>query len=172
MPNKANQDAVAELTELFKGATAIFVSHNKSLTVEEATELRKKIREAKAKHRVAKNTLAAIAAKATKLDAMNNFLTGPTMLTICMGDVTAAAKALASYAKDHEHLVLVGGVVDGKEVSKADIEALATLPPREVLLAKLVGSMNSPIRRLAVVLNRPASGLVIALNGVAQKKAA
>ena len=76
------------------------------------------------------------------------------------------------FAKEHENFKIRGGVVEGKEASLEDIKAIASLPSREVLLAKLVGSLNSPITGLVRVLNGPSQGLVRVLNGIAQKKAA
>jgi large subunit ribosomal protein L10 len=172
MPNKENIAAVAAAKKVLEGAVAIYVSHNLSLSVEEATELRTKLRAAKATHKVIKNTLAAIAAKDLGFEAVNAHLTGPTMLTICRGDIAAPAKVLVEFAKAHPHLAVVGGMLEGKLATKADVEEVATLPPREVLLARLCGSLNSPITRFVRTINNPVRGLAVVLNAVAEKKAA
>jgi large subunit ribosomal protein L10 len=172
MPNKQNIAALAELKELFSGATAIYVSHSKGLNVGEATALRANLRAVKVQHRVAKNTLVAIAAKELGFGEVAKYLTGPTQLTICKGDMLAAAKVLVDFAKKCEHFELVGGMIEGKDATKADIEVIASLPSREVLLTQLVGTLNSPITGMVRVLNGMPRSLVIALNGVAEKKAA
>jgi large subunit ribosomal protein L10 len=172
MPNKENIAAVAAAKKDLEGAAAIYVSHNLSLNVEEATELRNRLRAAKATHKVIKNTLAAIAAKELGLEGVNSHLTGPTMLTICRGDIAAPAKVLVEFAKEHPHLAVVGGLLEGKVATKADIEAVATLPPREVLLARLCATLNSPITRFVRTINNPVRELAVVLNAVAEQKAA
>jgi large subunit ribosomal protein L10 len=172
MPTKEKELAIAEMKEIFGKANSVMVSHTSRLTVAEATELRAKLRASKAIHKVVKNTLAIKAAQGSKFESLVKLLEGPTALTITAGDVSAPAKVLVDFAKEHENLKLRGGVVDGKEAGVEDLRAIATLPSREVLLAKLFGQLNAPISRLVQVLNGPPRGLVLALNAVAQKKAA
>jgi large subunit ribosomal protein L10 len=172
MPTKEKAAAIAEAKEIFAGATSVTVSHYSKLTVEEINELRSKLRKAKVVHKVIKNTLAIKAAKESNLEALVKFLEGPTVLTVAKGDISAPAKVLVDFAKDHENFKIRGGVVEGKEASVEDFKAIANLPSREVLLAKLAGSLNSPITGLVRVLSGPQTGLVRVLNGIAQKKAA
>src|SRR4051812_8059326 len=109
MPTKEKEEKIAEVKKTFTGATSVIVSHFRSLTVEETNELRKKLRETKAVHKVVKNTLAARAAKETGLEALVSFLEGPTVLTVTKGDMSASAKVLMEFAKAHENLKIVGG---------------------------------------------------------------
>ena len=172
MPTKEKEVALAAIQEEFKGAQSVMVSHYARLTVAEINELRSKLRAAKARHKVVKNTLAIKAARSAGLEPLVKLLEGPTVLTIARGDVSAPAKVLVDFAKEHENLKVLGGVVDGKEASLADLKAIATLPSREVLLGMLVRQLNAPITRLVRVLNGPIEGLARALNAVSQKKAA
>jgi len=172
MPTKEKEIALADIKKTFTGASAVMVSHFSKLTNEEITELRSKLRKTKAVHKVVKNTLAIRAARELNLEPLVKFLEGPTVLTVAHGDISAPAKVLMDFAKDHENLKVRGGVVEGKEASTEDLKAIANLPSREVLLAMLAGQLNAPITGLVRVLNGPITGFVRALNGVAEKKAA
>src|SRR5258708_2950329 len=166
MPTKEKASTIEMVKKEFDGATSVVVSHYRSLTVEEINDLRKRLRGVKAVHKVVKNTLAARAAKETKLESLVKYLEGPTVLTITKGDTAAAAKILIDFAKEHENLKIMGGVFEGKETSKEEIKAISLLPPREVLLTKLVCSLNSPLVRLVRVLNGPIQSLATVLKAV------
>jgi large subunit ribosomal protein L10 len=172
MPTKEKEIALADIKKTFTGASSVMVSHFSRLTNEEITELRSKLRKTKAVHKVVKNTLAIRAARELNFEPLVKFLEGPTVLTIAHGDISAPAKVLMDFAKDHENLKVRGGIVEGKEASVEDLKAIANLPSREVLLGMLAGQLNAPITGLVRVLNGPITGFVRALNGVAEKKAA
>ncbi len=172
MPTKEKEESLAKFQEQITGAKAVVISHANGMSVAHVTELRKKLREANVTHTVIKNTLARIAARKAGLDGLVKLLEGPTVISISKGDVMAPAKVLVSFAKDHDKLVILGGIVEGKEATAKDIADISALPSKEELLGKLLGSMNSPITGLVRVLNGPLQGFARVLNGVAEKKAA
>ena len=152
MPTKEKEQRIGELREILRGAKAVFVSHYSGLSVEAATELRKRLRGAQATHTVAKNTLAIRAAKEEGLEALASLLSGPAVITVSKGDAMAPAKVLMAFAKENEKLVVKGGVIEGKAASAAEVFELASLPSKEELIAKLLGTMLNPVSGLARVL--------------------
>jgi large subunit ribosomal protein L10 len=169
---KAKAAAVDTLSKSLKGAKAVFVSKFHKLTVEEANELRRKVRAVKATHKVAKNTLAIRAVKAQGMDYLAKWLEGPTAITITMGDMIAPAKVLVDFAKEHEHFSVMGAMLEGQEASAQAVKEISSLPSREVLLAKLAYTLNSPVTRLVRTLARPVQGLALALKAIADKRPA
>lgn len=148
------QPVVAEIAELFDGAQAAVVVDYRGLTVEQDTALRKQLREAGVTYKVYKNTMIRFAAKGTQFEALEPHLEGPTALAVSKEDATAPARILAAFAKTAEALELKGGVVDGTYYDQKGIQLIATIPSREVLLGKLLGSIQSPITNFARVLNQ------------------
>jgi large subunit ribosomal protein L10 len=143
----------------------------RGLSVKELSELRGALRGADAGLTVAKNTLARRAANATGQGALLGFLSGPTGLVWVDGDPAVAAKVLNDFAKRLEHLQLKGGLLDGRVLSIAELEHLATLPSREQLLTQLAGGVISPLRGLAGTLHNMISGLAQALNALHAQRA-
>ena len=172
MPTKEKEVELAKFREEIKGAKTVVVSHYSGMSVANVTELRSKLREAGVTHTVVKNTLARIAAREVGMESLVPLLSGPTVVSISKTDLVAPAKVLVNYAKDHEKLVILGGVVEGKAATAQDITDISNLPSKEELVAKLLGSLNSPVTGLLRVINGPASSLVRVLNAVAEKKAA
>ncbi len=148
------QPVVAEIAELFDGAKSAVVVDYRGLTVEQDTILRKQLREAGVSYKVYKNTMIRFAAKGTEFEALEPNLEGPTALAVSKTDATAPARILANFAKTADKLELKGGVVDGTYYDQKGINVIATIPSREVLLGKLLGSIQSPITNLARVLNQ------------------
>ncbi len=157
-------------TEL-KDVSNMIVGTYKKLTVAQDFELRKAVRGAGGKYRVVKNTLAERAAKGTKVeDALKN-LAGVTSIACTAGDPVALAKALAKYVKDNPEFSFKSGIVDGRAVSAKEVEALATMPTKEELYAKLLFLLNSPAQRLATAVNAVGRNLAVVIGqGVEQKK--
>ncbi len=172
MPTKEKAESIAEFGGVLKGATAVYVSRNAGLTVEEVTELRKQLRAVGAVHRVIKNTLAARAATEAGIPGLGTYLTGPTAVTISKADIVAPARILTAFAKTHEKIKVVGGVVEGINSSPADVQAIAELPSKEQLVSKLLGALQSPATRMVRVLNGPATNLVRVLAAITDKKQA
>lgn len=172
MPTKEKEESLASFREVIKGAKSVVVSHASGMTVAEVTELRKKLRDAGVTHTVVKNTLGRIAAREASMEGLAKLLNGPTVISVSKTDVVAPAKVLANFAKDHEKLVILGGVIEGKDATAKDIVDISSLPSKEELLSKMLGSLNSPITGFLRVLNGPVTGFVRVLNGIAEKKAA
>lgn len=148
------QPIIAEIAELFDGAKSAVVVDYRGLTVEQDTVLRKKLREANVSYKVYKNTMIRFAAKNTEFEALEPHLEGPTALAVSKEDATAPARVLAEFAKTATNLELKGGVVEGTYYDEKGIGVIATIPSREVLLGRLLGSMQSPIANFARVLNQ------------------
>ena len=148
------QPVVAEIAELFNGAKSAVVVDYRGLTVEQDTALRKKLREADVTYKVYKNTMIRFAAKGTEFEALEPHLEGPTALAVSKSDATAPARVLAEFAKTAEKLELKGGVVEGTYYDAKGINVIATIPSREVLLGRLLGSMQSPITNFARVMKQ------------------
>ncbi len=164
------KDVVSELSSKIKAAKSIVFADYRGLTVEQDTELRSALRKAGVDYKVVKNTLTRLAANENGLEDLDPFLNGPTAMAISDSDPVAAAKVLAEYAKKFEKLELKVGVVEGKVIDVKGVIALAELPPREVLIAKVLGGFNAPISGFVNVLNGNLRGLAVALNAIAEKK--
>ena len=148
------QPVVAEISELLKDAKAAVLADYRGLTVEQDTALRKQMREAGVTYKVFKNTMLNFAFKGTDYEAMAGKLEGPTALAVSSTDASAPARILYEFAKKAPALELKGGVVEGTYYDEKGIQVIATIPSREVLLGKLLGSIQSPITNLARVLNQ------------------
>jgi len=171
--NKTGKEqVVAELAEKLAGAKASFLADYRGLTVEQVNDLRGKLRAAGVDYRVVKNTLLKLAIKDTASECLVPMLSGPTAIAIALGDVVAPAKVLSEYAKANPKFELKGGALEGKALSLADIKALSDLPSREVLLAKMLGSMSAPATNFVGVLAAVPRSLVQVLAAIQDKKAA
>jgi len=166
------QVIVQEIADKFRNSqTAVLVDY-RGLNVEEVTELRKKAREAGIDYKVYKNSMMRFAAKETGLEGLLDVMVGPTAVAFCETDPVAPAKLLSEFAKNHKALEIKAGMVDGKVLDVKGVEDLAELPPREVLVAKVLGGLNAPISGFVNVLNGNIRGLVVALNAIAEQKQA
>ena len=166
------KEKVKELADKIRSAKSVVLADYRGLTVEQDTEMRSALRKAGVEYKVVKNTLARFAAKENNLDGLESYLKGPTALAMSDKDPVAPAKILTEYSKKYEKLELKAGVVEGKIVDIAGIKALADLPSREVLIARVLGGFNAPLAGLVNVLNGNIRALAIALNAIAEKKAA
>ncbi|MBG0563374.1 50S ribosomal protein L10 [Actinoplanes aureus] len=146
--------AVAELTDHFRASTATVLTEYRGLTVKELTELRRSLG-SEAKYAVAKNTLAKRAATDAGIEGLDALFTGPTALAFVRGDVVEAAKGLRAFAKAHPVLVIKGGVFEGKALTADEVNKLADLESREVLLAKLAGAMKGNLTKAAGLFQAP-----------------
>lgn len=156
--------------ELEHAAGAIVATFSK-MTVMQDYELRKVLRSAGGKYRVVKNTLAERAAKGTALKGALQNLAGVTSLAYTETDPVALAKALQKYTKENPEFKVKAGVLDGKVLSAAEVDALATLPSRDELLSKLLFLMSAPAQRLVTVVNAAGRDLAVVLDqGVKENK--
>lgn len=169
---KQKKAVVADLAEKIKNAKSFILADYRGLTVEQDTDLRNQLRKANIEYKVVKNTLTRFAAKENELDELDPHLNGPSAIAWSYTDPVAPAKVLVEYAKKNEKYELKAGVIDGKVIDVNGIKSLAELPPREVLIARVLGGFNAPISGLVNVLNGNIRGLVVALNAIAEKQAA
>ena len=160
---------VEELKEKIGAAQSIVIVDYKGLTVYEDTELRKTLREANVEYRVLKNRLMQKALNELGYTEFDEALNGPTAVAFAMTDPSAPAKILLESADKTKKVSIKCGMVDGAYITPDGVKELATLPPKEVLIAKLLGTMSAPISGLARVLNETISGLARVLNQIAEK---
>ena len=144
---------VSEIVEKLEKSSSAIVVDYKGLTVEEVTELRKKMREAGVEYKVYKNSLVTRAANELGLGDVVQYLEGPVSIAFGYEDATAPARVLNNFAKDHKKLELKAGIVDGVVYDKTGVEKLATIPSKEVLIAKLLGSFKAPLSNFAYLIN-------------------
>ena len=166
------KQVVAELTEKLNNAVAGVLVSYKGITVAEDTKLRKELREAGVEFAVVKNTLLRRAAENAGLAGLDHVFEGTTALAVSNSDYVAAAKILSKFAEDNKAFEVKAGFAEGKALDPKGVEQLAKLPPKEVLIAQVLGGLNAPITGFAGVLNATLTGLVVALNAIAQKQEA
>lgn len=147
---ETKQQVVTEIADKLRASKSTIVVDYRGLTVSEATELRKQLREAGVEFKVYKNSLTRRAAESAEIAELNEFLTGPNAIAFSNEDVVAPAKVLNDFAKDHEALEIKAGVIEGKLVTLDEVKAIATLPSREGLLSMLLSVLQAPIRNLAL----------------------
>ena len=145
---------VDEISELLNGAQSAVVVDYRGLTVEEDTKLRKELREAGVTYKVYKNTLVNFAIKGTEFESLAPHLEGPTAIAVSKEDATAPARVLYKFAKEAEALELKAGVVEGVYYDADGIKTVASIPSREELLSKFLGSIQSPITNFARVIKQ------------------
>ena len=173
MLKQRKEEIVSSLTEELGGVSQMIIADPTGLTVAEMADLRNRLRPSGAEFRVAKNTLARIAARAAGREELVALLVGPTAITLVPGDPAAAAKTLSDFGRTSRKLELRGAYLDGEAIGPESVKQLATLPSREQLLTSLVGSMMAPVSGLANVLAQLPRSLVVALDQVRiQKEAA
>ncbi|MBP9718288.1 50S ribosomal protein L10 [Candidatus Gracilibacteria bacterium] len=164
---------LAELIESFKNASSVVFSQYQGSNVKSMRTLRKKLREQGVMYKVARKTLVELAAKEVGFSELPaSFLEGAIGIAFGAKDSVAPAKVLYEVGKEVESIKIVGAIFEGKTMSAADAKAIATLPSRDVLLARLVGSMKSPISGFHGVLHGVLRGFVLALSEVQKKRAA
>jgi large subunit ribosomal protein L10 len=166
MNREEKQQNVDSLGEQFRGLRSAFLIDYRGLKVVDATELRRKIREIDGGYVVVKNTLAIRAAKDTSLEQLNPHFAGPTAVAYHPKDVVAMAKLLTEVTRANPNIKFKAALVEGKVVPTSEIQALAAMPAREVLIGKLMFMLKAPVQRLASVLKSPVRELGMVLNQV------
>lgn len=162
---------VAEVSEALVGAEAAVIAEYRGLTVAQMTELRRKARESNVYLRIVKNTLARLAVEGSDFECLKDQFTGPLAFAVS-SDPAAAAKVLNNFSKDNEKLVLRSGAMLGRLMSMEELKALAMLPSREELLAKLLGTMQAPVQKFVQTLNEVPASFVRTLAAVRDSKEA
>ncbi len=169
MPTEKNIQLVAELEEGFKASPLVIAANYRGLNVNEMQGMRRAVRESSAQFKIAKNTLARIAADNAGRPELKEFMEGPIGFLTTEGDPASAAKVLVNYIDDNSiEMTIIGGALDGETLTTDRIKALAKLPSKEVLLAKMMGSMNSPITGLVMVMNGPIRALATVLQKISE----
>ena len=163
--------AVADIAEQFKSSTATVITDYRGLTVANLAELRRSL-SGSATYSVAKNTLIKRAASEAGVEGLDELFVGPTAIAFVSGEAVDAAKAIKKFAKDHKALVIKGGYMDGRALTVAEVERIADLESREVLLAKLAGAMKANLSKAAGLFNAPASQMARLAAALQEKKAA
>ena len=158
MNRSEKAEAIVELNQIFKDANLMVVTRQTGLTVQEVTDLRRKVRAAGASYKVAKNRLTLRALEGTRFTALGSLFKGPTAIAYSE-DPVAAAKVIAAFAKDNEKLTIVGGALGEDTLDVAGVQALATLPSLDALRSKIIGLLQAPATKVAVVLAAPAGQL-------------
>ncbi len=166
MNRPEKQHTVATLGEQFRAINSAFLINYRGLKVVDATDLRRKVREINGSYVVVKNTLALRAAKETKLEALAPYFEGPTAVAFHPKDVVGLAKLLTEVAKANPSVAFKAALIEGKVVPVSEIQTIASMPSREVMLSKLVFLLKAPLQRLATVLMAPVRDLGLVLKQV------
>ena len=166
------QQVVAELKEKLAATKGAVFTNYRGVSVAMDTKLRRKLREAGVEYKVVKNTLTRIAANEAGITGLDQYLEGPTAMAVSATDPVAPAKLISDFIKENklQSIEIKAGLVEGKVIDEKGVKALASLPPREVLVAKMLGSMQSPITGLVNVLQGNIRNLVYALEAVRKQK--
>ncbi|HLM58948.1 MAG TPA: 50S ribosomal protein L10 [Pyrinomonadaceae bacterium] len=165
------QQNLEALTQQFQAATAGMIVGFKNMTVAKDQELRRQLRDAGASYSVVKNTLARKAAEGTPFEQATEHFKGVTALALADGDPVNLSKAISKFAKDNpEVFSFKAGVVQGRVIALRDVEALATLPPKEVLISKVMFLINAQAQRLATVVSAVPRNLAVVIRQAGEQK--
>lgn len=171
MNREQKRALVRDLAESFGRATLALVSEYKGLTVAESNELRRRLRAARGELRIAKNTLLRHAVRETAFAPLEDKLGGPIGVVLAFDDPVEVAKAITSFKEAADKLKLRGGVLGGKALDAEQVQALAAMPPREVMMAQLLGLLQAPAGRLVRLLSEPGSALARVIDAIGKKNA-
>lgn len=172
MPNESKVETVRELKQDLQSANALLLTDYRGLTVSEMTELRRKLHEAGANFKVVKNSLFKLAAEDLKDLDIDAILVGPTAIAFVQSDPVASARTIVEFIRVHKELSVKGGIVEGSLLDADQIQALSKIPPKEVLVAQMIGGIQAPIYGFVGTLQGLLSNLVYTLQAVSDKKAA
>lgn len=172
MPTTQKQGLVAEIKERLSSSSGLILADYRGLSVKDMRALRTSLRETGGEATVYKNSLAQIAIRELELPNLDEFLVGPTVFVFTPEDPVATAKALLAFSKVNKVFAFKGGLIEGNVVSAESVKAIAALPSREELIAKLMGTMLNPIRGFMAMANAPAGAFARAVKAVADQKAA
>ena len=165
-------DKVAQIKEKVEKANVAIVTEYQGMSVEDITKLRRALQNEDGDYMVTKNTLAKLAVKGTDYELLTDLLTGPIAIAFGYGDQVMPAKALAKFIKETEKGKIVGAVLDGKLLSEKEAIALATLPSKQEIYAKMLGCINSPASGIANSINAVMSQLTRTMAAVRDQKSA
>jgi len=163
-------DVVDEVKTRLEAASASIVSEYRGLSVAEMADLRQALSTAGGDYKIFKNTLVRRAVDGGEYQPLSEYLSGPSALTFVQGDLSAVAKALRDFSRANPHLVIKGGLADGSLLSSAELSALADLPPREVLLARLAGALAAPMQQMAGLLQALPQNLAYGISALIDQR--
>lgn len=170
MPTAKKEAAISQLRDRLANSRNLFFTNYTGLTVEEITKLRRELRKDGSTYSVVKNTLFSIAAGDDLAKQIESLMAGPTGVVFAGSDPVAPAKAIKTFSDDVKTLEVKAAYIDGTLVGAAQVNVLAALPPKDQLIAKMIGSLASPLRGLVTVLSGNTSGLVRALNALREQR--
>jgi len=165
-------EVVAEVKTRIEAASASIVSEYRGLSVAEMAELRNALAAVGGDYKIFKNTLVRRAIDGGEYQPLSEYLNGPSALTFVQGDISAVAKALRDFSRANPHLVIKGGLADGSLLTWSDLAALAELPPREVLLARLAGALAAPMQQMAGLLQALPRNLAYGFSALIEQREA
>jgi large subunit ribosomal protein L10 len=168
-PRPEKVAVVEEVTTKLNDAQAVIVTEYRGMSVGQLASLRRTLRDVGGEYKVYKNTLARFAAQRAGVEALTDLLVGPSAITFVAGDAAAVAKALRDVARVNPLLVIKGGAMGGKVMSGKDVEALAELPSREVLLAQFAGALQAPLVKTAGLLQALPRNMAYGLKALIEK---
>ncbi len=171
MKKAEKAELIADLTDRFGRASMAVVSEYRGMTAAESSELRKRLRAVRGELRVAKNTLVRRAIRDTSFAGLDAQLGGPVGVILSFEDPIAVAKAVTSFKEAGDKFKVRGGVLEGKPLTREEIQDLANMPPREVIMAQLLGLIQAPASRLVRLINEPGSGLARLIDAIGKKSA-
>jgi large subunit ribosomal protein L10 len=173
MPNPRKEETVAGLREIIAGSKGAILTDYRGLTVAEVTNLRKKLRDTKAEYHIVKNTLFKLALGGEVNADLEKLLKGPTAIVFAQEDIVAPAKAILDFvaAAKKPEVKVKGGYLDGKVYSSAEVTALSKLPPREQIMAQIIGAINAPASGVVNTIDAVLSELARAVQAIADQKA-
>ncbi len=169
MNKQEKQEAAGVLHEKFARAKSAIITEYAGINVEQITDMRSKLRKAQVEYRVVKNTLARKAAEGTSLEPLKDHFVGPVGIALSYDDVVAPARVLFDFNKTQAKLQLKVGILDGRLLQPADIKALATLPPLNVLRGKIIGLLQAPASRIVGTFAAPAGQMARVIQAKADK---
>ena len=170
MNKQEKTQEIEALKSALESRPPTFVLAYRGLSVNQVSALRKKVRATSSRYRVVKNRLALRVIKGTPYEGLAPHFEGPTAIAYSSKDPAALAKALEEFTKENQGFQIKAGLIDGRVVDPQAIKTLASLPSRELLVARLLSVLNGPMARLVTVMNAPARNLVRALDEIARKK--
>ena len=172
MVSESKIAAVTEIKERLGGVSSLVLADYRGLSVKEMQDLRRRLRESGCEITIYKNRLSKIALADLEISELDEYLVGPTAFVLSDEDPASLAKTLMDFAKEHEALEVKVAYIDAAVMSADEVRTLATLPAREELIAKLLGTMQNPMAGLVRVANGPASAFVRILGAIKDQKTA
>jgi large subunit ribosomal protein L10 len=167
---KMKEKMIEEITEDLKQAELVIITDYRGLNVKAISSLRARLRDEGCRYRITKNTLNKLASRNAGFEQLEEFFEGPTAIAYSSADPVAAAKVFTDFARENEALVIKGGLLSGQVLNLPEIKALGEIPPREVLLAQVVGGFQAPISGLVGALQGTLRKLVYTVDAVRQQK--